>query len=169
MSRLHRRNTQCGLRLGGPRLGGSVRRQRGAVLIVSLVMLVALTLIGLTSMNQSTMEERMSANMQRSVQAFQTAESSLKAAFADAETWDIAGMAPKSATVDKAKANDNEPTEAVTFEYGSEFQAWTPPPADSLWSPLNFQSAHFKLTGNSPDFDQLAVRVAAGAYQVVPK
>ena len=54
-------------------------RQRGVVLIVSLILLMVLTLIGVTAMQTSTLEERMAGNaMDRSL-AFQAAEAALRA------------------------------------------------------------------------------------------
>lgn len=46
-------------------------RQAGAVLVISLVLLLVLTLIGVAGMNSSTMQERMAANAQNSNRAFQ--------------------------------------------------------------------------------------------------
>jgi type IV pilus assembly protein PilX len=53
------------------------KRQEGAVLVISLVLLLVLTLIGVAGMNSSTMQERMAANAQNSNRAFQGAESSV--------------------------------------------------------------------------------------------
>ncbi len=57
----------------------SIANQRGAVLIVSLVILLVLTLIGVAGMNSSVMQERMASNAQNSNRAFQGAESSATA------------------------------------------------------------------------------------------
>ncbi|MFL1466336.1 PilX N-terminal domain-containing pilus assembly protein [Marinobacter sp. DUT-3] len=57
----------------------SIDSQRGAVLIVSLVILLVLTLIGVAGMNSSVMQERMASNAQNSNRAFQGAESSATA------------------------------------------------------------------------------------------
>ena len=54
--------------------------QSGAVLIVSLIMLLLLTLIGVTSMQTTMLEEKMAGNMRDKDLAFQVAESALKAA-----------------------------------------------------------------------------------------
>ncbi len=56
-----------------------VRRQQGAVLIVSLIILLVLTLIGVAGMNTSVLQERMAVNAQNSNRAFQAAESSVRA------------------------------------------------------------------------------------------
>jgi len=62
------------------------RHQQGIVLIVGLVMLISLTLIGVTAMKSTTMDERIAANTQFKAIAFQTAESVLS----DAADWDQA-------------------------------------------------------------------------------
>jgi len=51
--------------------------QTGAVLIVSLIMLLLLTLIGVTSMQTTSLEEKMAGNMRDRDLAFQAAESAL--------------------------------------------------------------------------------------------
>ena len=53
--------------------------QRGAVLAVSLVMLVVLTLIGITAMRTATLQERMAGAMRDQGLAFQAAEAGLHA------------------------------------------------------------------------------------------
>lgn len=55
-----------------PMIGGA--SQRGAALIISLVILLVITVIGLASMKTSILQERMSANAQNSRQAFLAAE-----------------------------------------------------------------------------------------------
>lgn len=54
-------------------------QQRGAALIVSLIVLLVLTLIGVAGMNTSVMQERMAVNSQNSNRAFQAAESTVSA------------------------------------------------------------------------------------------
>lgn len=54
------------------------RHQRGAVLLVCLMLLLGMTLISIASMNTSTMQERMAANEQNSNKAFQAAESAVR-------------------------------------------------------------------------------------------
>ena len=57
-----------------------MRRQRGVALIVSLVLLVLATIIGLAGVRGTNLQERMSANMYDRSLAFQRAESALRAA-----------------------------------------------------------------------------------------
>lgn len=56
------------------------RKQRGVALVVSLILLVLATLIGLASVRGTNLQERMSANMYDRSLAFQRAESALRAA-----------------------------------------------------------------------------------------
>lgn len=56
------------------------RDQRGVALVVSLILLVVATLIGLAGVRGTSLQERMSANMYDRSLAFQRAESALRAA-----------------------------------------------------------------------------------------
>jgi type IV pilus assembly protein PilX len=57
--------------------------QHGAALVLSLILLLMLTLIGLSSMRTSTMEEKMTSNMRDMDLAFEASESGLR----EAERW----------------------------------------------------------------------------------
>ena len=57
-----------------------IHRQRGVTLVIALMLLLAITLLGLASMRGSSMQERMSANLYDRAIAFQAAESSLREA-----------------------------------------------------------------------------------------
>ncbi len=54
-----------------------MKKQTGVVLIISLVMLILLTLIGLTGMQTTTLEEKMAGNAKDRNTAFQAAEATL--------------------------------------------------------------------------------------------
>ncbi|MCK5498241.1 MAG: pilus assembly protein PilX [Gammaproteobacteria bacterium] len=56
----------------------SLTRQSGVVLVVSLVMLLLLTLIGLTGTQVTSLEEKMASNKRDQNVAFQAAESGLR-------------------------------------------------------------------------------------------
>ncbi|MGD8560143.1 MAG: pilus assembly PilX N-terminal domain-containing protein [Gammaproteobacteria bacterium] len=55
--------------------------QSGSVLIVSLLILLVLTVIGTTSLNETVMEEKMASNFQKGNIAFQAAESAINNTF----------------------------------------------------------------------------------------
>jgi len=54
-----------------------MNKQRGSALIISLLMLLVMTLLGISSMSTSTMEEKMAANDRNQKVAFQNAELTL--------------------------------------------------------------------------------------------
>lgn len=56
----------------------AVKTQQGAVLIVGLLILLVVTLIGVGSMNNATVEHRITGNLLDSQSAFQAAESALQ-------------------------------------------------------------------------------------------
>lgn len=56
----------------------TIGNQKGAVLVVSLLVLLVLTIIGLSSLNGSIMEEKMASNTQISTTAFQAADSAIR-------------------------------------------------------------------------------------------
>lgn len=64
--------------MGRQKQGMARRQQGGAVLLVCLVMLLVLTMIGVSSMSNSTLQERMAGGARDYNQAFQAAEASLR-------------------------------------------------------------------------------------------
>lgn len=66
-------------------------KQQGAVLIVSLIVLIIISLLGLSSMESTVLSERMSRNYRDDNTAYQAAEAALR----DAEAWiDAQATAP---------------------------------------------------------------------------
>ncbi len=63
-----------------------VRAQAGAALIVVLIILVAMTIAGVSGMQMSSLEERMSANSRDRVLALQAAETALRVGQVRAKT-----------------------------------------------------------------------------------
>jgi Tfp pilus assembly protein PilX len=59
----------------------NAKRQQGAVLLISLLVLLVLTLIGLSSLDSSVMEEKMATNAQTSNATFQAAETAIRETF----------------------------------------------------------------------------------------
>ena len=75
----------------------SFQKQRGAALILSLILLLVMTLLALSSTRTATMEEKMANNMRDINLAFEAAESGLR----EAETW------IEQQTTDPARSNGN--------------------------------------------------------------
>jgi len=59
------------------------RRQHGAVLVVAMLLLLVMTVLGISGVGSSLLEERMSGNFQESYSAMQSAETALRVA----ENW----------------------------------------------------------------------------------
>jgi type IV pilus assembly protein PilX len=66
-----------------PPHSGKLGAQQGAVLIVSLIILLLMTIIGVTASKVTSLEEKMAGNMRDRNLAFQAAESALS----EGETW----------------------------------------------------------------------------------
>ena len=54
-----------------------LRKQQGAALVISLLILLALTIIGVTGLSNTGLEERMAYNYQQTTLVFQAAESAI--------------------------------------------------------------------------------------------
>ncbi len=59
---------------------GTGCREQGSVLVISLLILLIMSLLSITSLNNSVMEEKMAANTRNSLIAFQAAEAGLREA-----------------------------------------------------------------------------------------
>ena len=62
------------------------RAQRGVTLIITLVMLVLITLVGVSSIRTSTMDEKMAGNSRDRDMAFQAAEAAVQLCLAQLQT-----------------------------------------------------------------------------------
>jgi type IV pilus assembly protein PilX len=142
--------------------------QNGAVLVTALIMLVILTLLGLSSMSTTTMEERMAANAQELTRAFQAASSGLEMvlgdgdAFATTNTLDTDGTADdpydKTAPVGGGGYNADS-------DYNSVYRQMTVPPRGSGWD-STYGYYHFDLTATGITDSGATTTLHAGAFQV---
>lgn len=95
----------------------SSARQRGMALLISLIMLLLLTMIGISSMQNATMQEKMSGSVMNRNQSFQVAEASLRvgenvvsaSAYAQVKCASVAACAPPTdaTSVENAGAGAN--------------------------------------------------------------
>jgi type IV pilus assembly protein PilX len=117
---------------------GAPIRQRGAALVVGLVMLVVLTLLAVSTMNTSTLQVTMAGNTQFSENAFQAAETGIDLALAQRNF----NTTTPSTIVPTAVGNGT--TEAVTT-----FEATTPVPDGGFSIGVGtggYQAFHFDTT-----------------------
>lgn len=82
----------------------SNKREQGAVLIVALIMLLIMTLIGVSSMQGSTFQERMTANAKDKFTSQLAAESALRAGEQFLSTQDVSTLANVSDLVNNQDA-----------------------------------------------------------------
>jgi type IV pilus assembly protein PilX len=90
------------------------QKQTGVVLVISLIMLVLLTLLGVTAMQVTGLEEKMAGNMKSNNLAFQSAETALR----EGETWlgsRTSEPAVDSATLWAFNAMDPGPTNSTPW------------------------------------------------------
>jgi Tfp pilus assembly protein PilV len=138
-------------------------RQSGAVLIVSMIILVILTLLGVTAMNTTSLQERIASNTQEQVHAFQAAETGLNQAFADNLAYDISSTYTGGATPTTFAGS------ADSASYIPTFLGFSPPPPGSLYSATSFQAAHFNFRSTGTSATNLSIILNGGAYQIAPK
>ena len=88
-------------------LAESRRRQSGVTLIVTLVMLVLITLVGVSSIRNSTMDERMAGNSRDRDKALQAAEAAVRNCLGKilAETYTGTPLTPATPPVWEVAAN----------------------------------------------------------------
>ena len=135
-------------------------RQNGAALITALVMLVILTMLGLSSMSTNTMEERMAANSQETNRAFQASEAGLDQAYADVASFDL----------NHTVANPNTFTIAVgpyntQLTYNIGFRQQTAPKRGSGWD-SGYSFYHFDIDSTAVTASGASTTIHAGSYQV---
>lgn len=140
------------------RINHSRSAQRGTALVMSMVVLVILTILGLSAMRVSILETRMAGNLQDSTIAFQSAESGLAKALNMGGTFDI----------------HTKDTRDFTFNFGktiveTDFIDFSPPKRDSGYSVINYDVANFeqKATGTTSSGGENIVR--QGVFQIVNK
>jgi len=76
-------------------------KQQGVVLFISLMILLVLTLLGVSSLNGSLMEEKMASNSQTSTTIFQSAESAIRTQYYNENIDD----ASRSLALERADSN----------------------------------------------------------------
>jgi Tfp pilus assembly protein PilX len=73
-----------------------MKSQSGAVLVVALILLLVLTILGVSSMTNTSLEERMAANSQERTRAMQAADSGVNSAFRQIATVNVTAWKPGS-------------------------------------------------------------------------
>ena len=95
-------NNECRPILGCTPGSGGLRSQRGAALVVGMILLLVLTVLGISGLVTATLELQMAGNAQNQERAFQAAEAGIEDALLDpalSTSWTLANLAnPSSST-----------------------------------------------------------------------
>ncbi|MGE5242163.1 MAG: PilX N-terminal domain-containing pilus assembly protein [Bacteroidota bacterium] len=133
--------------------------QGGTVLIMSLVILLILTILGITAMGTSSLEEKMSGNIQEGTHAFETAESGLNQAFSAAGALSLSGKTSKTFTYDNSK---------YRADVDTTFKQFSSPKRGSGYG-NNFNAANFDQQSTGTTTSSAKAVVHQGVALIVPK
>ena len=145
-------------------LGTIYRREQGAVLIVSMIFLIIMTLLAVTGMTTTSLEEKMAANSQETTRAFQAAETGLGQALADLGSYDLTGT---YSVAQGAMFTNSD----LDTEYGTDFLGVSAPQL-VLNDPqfLNaidcYETANFDLISVGTTSADISVTLHGGAWQL---
>lgn len=112
------------------------RRERGAALIFALVMLLLLTLLGITAITTSSLQEKMAGNMRDQYMAQQAGDSILL----DGQAW-IFNMATKPTPVCPPAADRIWDSSCLPAAAGASAANWWMTAADAWWTANGFGSS----------------------------
>ena len=90
-------------------------QQRGAVLLVALIMLLLLTVLGAAAMRDTNLQERMAGNMRDQSLAFQAAEAALRFAEQEVKTDYANLISDTKYPINNQTGSTVVPPEVVTF------------------------------------------------------
>lgn len=150
------------LRLAPERLSMMRRdcgHQSGTVLIMSLVILLILTILGITAMGTSSLEEKMSGNIQEGTHAFETAESGLNQAFNAPGALSLSGTTKNTFNYDSNK---------YTAIVETTFKQFSAPKRGSGYG-NNFNAANFDQNSTATTTSNAKAVVHQGVGLIVPK
>ncbi len=128
---------------------------------MAMVVLLILTIIGVSALNTSSLEARMAGNAQDATRAFQAAESGLNKAMNTAGAFDLYTKTTKTFEFDSKKSG------YATVE--TDFLTFAPPKRGAGYSAINYDSANFdqKSTGETTTGAKSVLH--QGAAQIVNK
>ena len=135
-------------------------RENGAALITALVVLIMLTLLAISTLSTSTMEERMAANSQELNRAFQIADTGLARIFDNPDALN---------TVTTFTATDTIAT-GYTTTYNTEFRQDVPIGRTSnlaqMWEAGKYSKYYFDLDSTSTTPANISTTLDGGSFQI---
>lgn len=141
------------------------RYERGTALIMSLVILMILTILGITAMSTASLEEKMSGNTQESTRAFEAAESGLNDAMNTAGGLDLNTSYSLPKTLPTFPYDNGKSGNATVTTW---FVQFSPPKRGSGYG-SNFDAANFEQASTGTTIVGAKAVVHQGVAQIVPK
>lgn len=142
-----------------------LKDQSGVALVISLIMIVILTLIGIASTYTSTFEIRLSGNKRGTTDAFYAADSGVQVVVANVENFGLPGKYVDNKYDPFTDPNNPNPTKAqVLIQYDTTQEG---SPRGSGFSAINFEFRHFLI--DSKGQDQLDLSLVKSGCEVEQK
>lgn len=142
------------------------KNQRGVALAVSLIFLIMITIIGVTSIRGTTMNELMSANAQQKSAAFQIAESVIEGVW---DTGYVLKNTPTQLIDPDAVALTTDKDDFVfddMFDVPANADGGTPEINVNASATLQYCGEDFKLIGYSQNADESTPGFVAHIYSI---
>jgi hypothetical protein len=128
---------------------GAPRRQRGATLIVSLLLLIAITVLSTTAVSISVMELRMSSNVEANANTFQTGAAAVDFVLSDYENLPLVGPLNVPASVALSGTPfAAEPGDSVSASAVRVADCGHPPRMASATSMANYSSFSYEVNAD---------------------
>ncbi len=159
----------------------SARRQQGATLAIALILLIAVTVLSLSSLSTGLLEMVMAANEEARMTAFQQAQAGLEAVINDESNFPVVGgVGDSNCTSGFTGASCNQsslqfPTGVDTNKHAARTERLNPlfacPPRAFATSCDSFKVAHFAVDSRFDDVVNRGGRsqVVAGLMMLVPQ
>lgn len=135
-------------------------RQRGTALVLSLVILVILTILGVTALSTSSLEEKMAGSMQEVTKAFEAAESGVESALATPGVMNLNAATTNSFTYNSGQSGTADVTTTLI--------EFSPPKRGSGYS-SQYRAANFSLSSKGTTTSNARVTIDQGVGQIMPR
>ena len=137
------------------------KSQSGAALITAMVLL---TLLALTSMTTTTLEEKMATNSQEINRVFQAAETGLARSYNDDNAFSTSNTVDSPYTPSATTIGDY----GVTMNYTAAFVQSTIPPRVAMFEVGEAKAYHFRFNANATAASGTETNLGQGAFQIGP-
>jgi len=135
------------------------KQQQGVALAMSLMVLVVLTILGISGMKTGLLQSRMAVNAQDSATAFQGAESGLATSLTGSGIFDLV----------QSNVSNFNPDVGTSVKVTTSFESMSVPPRGSGYSATKYEVANFKQRSESSTISGARSTVSQGQYQIVNK